>query len=242
MSSDYNHLQLLTADDGRCLLLDIEHDRILHLNSVGAQMWSQLRQGVAEPEIITQISSNYQVSEERVGADLRGLLRKIHELRIAPTNSTFTDCATAQNGNTERPFYPWYSQGGDLRPAPKASMVLASLVGLAIFDLILWLSSLRVLCSCVKAWPLRGRKPNSNLAGQMCSAVERASTWYPKQALCLQRSAVTTCLLRSHGLAARMMIGLRPMPFLAHAWVEVEGAVVNDWRPVTKFYQTLVGY
>ena len=53
-------------------------------------------------------------------------------------------------------------------------------------------------------------------------------TWYPKQAMCLQRSAVTTCLLRSAGVQAEMIIGCQRLPFLAHAWVEVDGEVIND--------------
>jgi hypothetical protein len=37
-----------------------------------------------------------------------------------------------------------------------------------------------------------------------------------------------------------MKIGIRPMPFLAHAWVEVEERVVNDWPGVKNYYQSLV--
>lgn len=36
--------------------------------------------------------------------------------------------------------------------------------------------------------------------------------------------------------------GGRPMPFLAHAWVEVEGRVVNDWPRVRQFYPPLGAY
>jgi hypothetical protein len=37
-----------------------------------------------------------------------------------------------------------------------------------------------------------------------------------------------------------MVIGVRPMPFLAHAWVEADGAVVNDWPKVKTFYHFLL--
>ncbi len=52
--------------------------------------------------------------------------------------------------------------------------------------------------------------------------------WYVKRAACLQRSVVATWMLRRHGIAAEMVIGCRPLPFESHAWVEVEGRVVND--------------
>jgi hypothetical protein len=60
--------------------------------------------------------------------------------------------------------------------------------------------------------------------------VDEACVWYVKRAHCLQRSAVATWLLRAYGIDAEMVIGLRPLPFESHAWVEVGGRVVND-RP-----------
>ena len=59
-------------------------------------------------------------------------------------------------------------------------------------------------------------------------AVEEACVWYVKRVACLQRSFVATRLLRRHGFAAEMVIGCRPLPFESHAWVEIDGRVVND--------------
>jgi Transglutaminase-like superfamily len=61
-------------------------------------------------------------------------------------------------------------------------------------------------------------------------AVDEACVWYVRRVLCLQRSAVTTRLLRRCGIGAELVIGYRPLPFESHAWVEVNGQVVND-RP-----------
>jgi len=57
--------------------------------------------------------------------------------------------------------------------------------------------------------------------------------------LCLQRSAALTILLRRNGRAAEMIIGAQLLPFLSHAWVEVEGLVVNDKPYVTEIFQVL---
>jgi hypothetical protein len=59
-------------------------------------------------------------------------------------------------------------------------------------------------------------------------SVDEACVWYVKRAPCLQRSVVATWLLRRHGLPAQMVIGCRQLPFESHAWVELEGRVVND--------------
>src|SRR5688572_29253637 len=62
----------------------------------------------------------------------------------------------------------------------------------------------------------------------LCDAVLTATCLYWKPVMCLQRSYCTLRLFRSLGGDARMVIGYRPVPFFAHAWVEVDGRVVND--------------
>jgi hypothetical protein len=61
-----------------------------------------------------------------------------------------------------------------------------------------------------------------------CNAILLAVSLYWKPVLCLQRSVCTVRLLRSHDVAARLVIGYRPVPFFSHAWVEVDGRVAND--------------
>jgi hypothetical protein len=73
----------------------------------------------------------------------------------------------------------------------------------------------------------------------LCKAMDFACVFYPKRVLCLQRSAATTMLLRRHGWSAEMVIGAQILPFQAHAWVEVDGVVVNDKPYVTEIFQPL---
>lgn len=62
----------------------------------------------------------------------------------------------------------------------------------------------------------------------VCDAVSLASCFSIKPVLCLQRSVVAARMLRRRGIGARLVIGYRPSPFFSHAWVEVDGRVVND--------------
>jgi hypothetical protein len=78
--------------------------------------------------------------------------------------------------------------------------------------------------------------PKTSPAGtleRICSSVDIACIWYWKDVLCLQRSAATACLLKRSGIPAELVIGAQQTPFRAHAWVEVEGKVVND-KPYTR--------
>ena len=51
---------------------------------------------------------------------------------------------------------------------------------------------------------------------------------YWKRVLCLQRSVAAARVLRAYGVEADVVIGYRLGPFMAHAWVEVGGRIVND--------------
>jgi len=82
-------------------------------------------------------------------------------------------------------------------------------------------------------------KPNRELEQAICDAVLLATCLYWKPVLCLQRSICTARLLRKHGVNARMVIGYRPAPFFAHAWVEVDGRVVYGSPAYQKRLQPL---
>ena len=73
-------------------------------------------------------------------------------------------------------------------------------------------------------------------------AVAWMTSFYWKPLLCLQRSVATARVLRAVGIPAEVVIGYTPRPFTSHAWVEVQGRVVNDspvypkkMRPLDRF-------
>ena len=91
----------------------------------------------------------------------------------------------------------------------------------------------------VRNAPVCARSRVSISAEQLCSAIDIAAALYFKRTLCLQRSAAAVCLLKKHGFAAEMVIGIQQLPFLAHAWVELGGLVLNDKPYMTEIYSVL---
>ena len=118
-------------------------------------------------------------------------------------------------------------------------LVLRAYFNLIYFNLYLARGNFAALYDKVRNYPVGKRPPAPGAAEFICSAVDMACIWYWKEALCLQRSAATTCLLKSHGIAAQLVIGAQQMPFRAHAWVEVNGRVVNDKPYVPEIYAVL---
>ena len=120
-----------------------------------------------------------------------------------------------------------------------ASPALAFL-GFAAADVIIRFGGCHRLYETVRRWPVsKKRFANAEQIGAVIAAVDRAGRYYPKHALCLQRSAVGTCLLRMAGAPAEMVMGCRKIPFRGHAWVEVNGEVVNDKPNVQVHYRVL---
>jgi hypothetical protein len=111
-------------------------------------------------------------------------------------------------------------------------LVLKAYLKLIQFDLYLARGNFAALYSKVRSYPVADRSLTPDVVKQVCDAVDMACIWYWKEALCLQRSSATACLLKEYGVQGRMVIGAQQMPFKAHAWVEVDGQVVND-KPYT---------
>ena len=91
----------------------------------------------------------------------------------------------------------------------------------------------------VRNYPIVNRAVAVDKIERVCLAVDKACIWYCKEVLCLQRSAATVWLLRRHGIPAHMVIGAQQLPFKAHAWVEVDGRVVNDKPYMPEIYGIL---
>lgn len=114
-----------------------------------------------------------------------------------------------------------------------------TLVELLILDMYLLRKDFAGLYRRVQNWPLRKTRSTPDAILRACTCVDTTCVWYPKRVLCLQKSAATTCILRYLGVPAQLVIGARKLPFKAHAWVEVNGAVVNDRPYVPEIYSVI---
>ncbi len=118
-------------------------------------------------------------------------------------------------------------------------LILKAYLKLIHFDLYLVRGNFAALYNKVRNYQIGKKASSHDAVEQICSAVDMACVWYWKEALCLQRSAATACLLKSYGVPAKMVIGAQQTPFKAHAWVEVDGRVVNDKPYVPEMYGVL---
>lgn len=113
-----------------------------------------------------------------------------------------------------------------MKKAKQTWLVIRALYEIARHDVILRLRGSGRTLQQVSRQSVSAKPASRELEAAICEAVLLATCLYWKPVLCLQRSVCTARLLRKHGVNARMVIGYRPAPFFAHAWVEVGGRVV----------------
>jgi hypothetical protein len=85
-----------------------------------------------------------------------------------------------------------------------------------------------LLYRLVKSWPTLSHDDRiaSADATELVSAMQRAVLFYVRRVECLQYAAAAVCLFRSQGIPASLVLGVHQQPFYAHAWVELNDAVL----------------
>jgi hypothetical protein len=71
---------------------------------------------------------------------------------------------------------------------------------------------------------------------RVAKAVDEVCVWWPRTVMCVPRAAALTCMLRLHGVPASMILACRTVPVVGHAWVEVDGVIVNDRAGYQKYF------
>lgn len=114
---------------------------------------------------------------------------------------------------------------------------------LLLMECVMKLGGFERFVGLVGAWPTIGSvsaNDRERLTHETCTAINRARTLYFRHVRCLQNAGAVVCALRSRGLSAKLVFGVRKFPFFAHAWAEVDGEIVNDKPSLRTEYVVLV--
>jgi hypothetical protein len=115
--------------------------------------------------------------------------------------------------------------------------IVESWLLLLYFDWLMHFRGFQRVHAVVREQKLRPAAKVQESDRELSHAVDLACVFYFKRVLCLQRSAATAVLLRDHGWNAEMVIGAKLLPFQSHAWVEINGRVVNDKPYIPEIFQ-----
>lgn len=249
------------------VLLSVADDRICKLNGVGALTWMILEEnpaGISVDEVVQALSDefeainaegelHYEVSREQLRNDTAQFLKKIaamnllqmetdsrgHEFYYIKEGVSGTTASRVTAAAQREPGRPIGQTPAEFDIRLSKRETLTAFIGLLAFDLLLKFRGFQSLIEKVEHWPTaEPRTTNLDICRRVRAMVDRAQMYYPKKAMCLQHSAVVTCLLRRRGVPAEMVLAAQEFPPKGHAWVEVAGTVVNENQSVrTKYYR-----
>ena len=255
-------------EPGATVLLDGAAGRFFKLNAAGTCVWEGLAAGRDRAEILRGMQARFQVPEARLSADLDILLAELHRRRLivrqgagkfaeGAGDSAGADAAAARTtasaretpASRARPPEPSepsrHSEPAAARAAhgrqaaPRPAGVAVAYAALLLADLLLRGGGYRRFRRRIAGWPVARTARRPVDPAKVCGEVDTAASYYFKRAWCLQRSAAATCLLRRAAMPAHLVIGVREVPFMSHAWVEVDGRVINDTAAVRRVYREI---
>ena len=248
------------------VLLSIAGDRICKLNGVGALTWMILEDtpaGLTLAEIVHALEQQFEainaegelrfdVPAEQLHADTFRFLTNLVTMSLVQVSrdSRGQELYSVKNdvsGTTSDTITPPIAH--EYHPAPDGGEqdlkiskreTFGAFLGLLAFDLLLKLAGFQSLIKKVENWPVaEPRRIDREICRRVRYMVDRAQMYYPKKAMCLQHSAVVTCLLRRRGVPAEMVLAAQEFPPKAHAWTEVRNEVVSDSAVVKTRYREL---
>lgn len=117
-------------------------------------------------------------------------------------------------------------------------MTLEILYYLFVYVRILKRDDFASLYQRVRRQPARAKAWNAETVRRVSASVDNVCMLLPVPASCLLRSAVLTVVLRRSGVPAELVLGATRLPFKSHAWVELNGEVINDKPYVHDMYAT----
>ena len=250
------------------ILLSISENRVCKLNGAGAMTWMVLEESpraLTLADIVGTLRRQfesinregellYEVSPQQLQTDTTRFLMRMTEMNLLAVSDergeelysikedvSGTSAAKASTTLRSAPLDEYQSDksGTDAVSVSKRETVSA-FFGLLAFDLLLKIRGFNSLIRRVERWPIAEPKiSDREICRRVRGMVDRAQMYYPKKAMCLQHSAVVTCLLRRRGVAAQMVLAAQEFPPKAHAWSEVAGEVVNDRNSVKNEYLIL---
>lgn len=198
------HVRTAFSSDS-AILLDRRNGRCYSLGPIETRVWKVLLSGQPIMQAVSSIAEEYGQPEPTISSDVQTFLEQMVHVGI---------CARFYSSGQP-------SKGSDIR-----NMIYASYHLLRAWFI---LNS-----GGFKALDLKTRCFRVAISNASCiPSIENLIAVFQKVVLfdltdarCLQHSAALTCFLRGNGIPAECVIGIKVEPFVAHAWVELNGMVV----------------
>lgn len=221
--------------------MSIGAGRYLTLSGLAHHLWPHLVAGADGASLCGAIRADRGLQpSQALERDVAALLSELERLRLIHVE----DAAPARNAEPDarHPRKAWIAwrvlMRFPLRDMPGRVMCFAALYGIHVC---LRLFGLRPVLKRVLS-PRRPSVADGSLREwlvRLATRIDEVAVWYPFDARCLERSLCLILLAGTRGVTADLRLGVLPVPFMAHAWVEHGGTPVNDTPEHLRMYVSM---
>jgi hypothetical protein len=210
-------------------LLDIAADRYIALSPLSALIWRDLSAGASQDNLVAEIMRAGGTDEPRARLLLDRQLQLWKKAQLVEETAKPAAILPRSKPSVDA------VRGLEERDVARASIRLSLVAEIWLVERT-YRKSLQLqglAKTLVRLQAERGKPDRSSMPAiaeivRAYHAVRRPFRQGRTASDCLVRSLALAALLRRHGLMADVCIGIIDMPFSAHAWVEADGAVLNE--------------
>jgi Transglutaminase-like superfamily/Coenzyme PQQ synthesis protein D (PqqD) len=197
---------------------------------------------VGEAEAARQIATEYDVDPRAVCVDLRGLLRTLGERGLIQRGDDHPRRFGLRRAAASLVSYPAVMIAALISSPRLKALVLLAFARLS-FALAGWARTM-------EAWQKHMVSPldvssTAHERQQLVDTIESAirfSAHAWRAISCKERALGCWFMLRSAGVPARLVMGVRLSPFAAHCWCEVDERVLTDAPDDSQAYTPMICY
>jgi hypothetical protein len=224
---------LLRVADGSSRLLDLS-GRFLGLTpATTCLLCGAMEAGIAAAAQAMAAATGE--AEERIGRDLDALIATLKRGGFLKGDRSATRRGNRTSGRLARAILRRLLSGAGR--SPWRIRLLLSLAW-ASFRTLGWPRTVALWGACAGS--------SSDAAEDLVAAVDagvvRAVAGHPVPVACKEKALVSWALLKSHGHAARLVLGVALYPFRSHCWCEAAGRYVADFADRCEAFDAVRNY
>jgi len=230
---------LMPLEDGTAQLVDLD-GAFFGLSETAAQMLRGALE-MDEQDAVQRIAAEYNADHDRICNDLTSLLGTLRAKGLIRRSNDHLPATRLRTAIALAISYPILRIVTPIRNQRLKALALLAAARLC-FALAGWVRTVEAWQKCLKQ--PHGPAANSErerLIGAIDSATCRSASELPS-ITCKERALCCWFMLHSAGVRARLVMGVRFLPFSGHCWCEVDERILTDSPERCKAYTPVICY
>jgi hypothetical protein len=230
---------LMPLEDGTAQLVDLDGS-FYGLSETAALMLKDTLD-MGEYDAVQRIAAQYNADLDRVHADLAVLLGTLRAKGLIRRSDDRLPAARLRTAIALAISYPVFKIVTPVHNQRLKALMLLVIARLC-FALFGWARTVGAWHKCLRRSPVFATdSQRQRLIDTIDNAIRRSARDLPSNS-CKERALCCWFMLRSTGVPAKLVMGVRLRPFSAHCWCEVDERILTDSSENCKAYTPVICY